>query len=168
MDYIIRKIKKEDSTEVTHVITVAWNETYKGIVPDDVLEELYTNEKERAKRLSKAFDEDEVLGLVLEVDNKIVGISYYGTAKDTDYDNCGEIRALYIINKYHGYGFGKKLVEESIKELKKMGFNKMIICCLRDNINANKFYEHIGGKYVKDGVYERLNLPEKIYYYEKI
>lgn len=62
----------------------------------------------------------------------------------------------------------RKLVEEAIKGLKKMNFNKMIICCLRDNLNANVFYEHIGGKYVKDGVHERLNLPEKIYYYENI
>lgn len=168
MNYKIRKIEKKDSREVTHVVTVAWNEAYKGIVPDDVLQELYINEDERVKRFEKSFDEHEMTSLVLEVDGKVVGFSHYAPANQNNFPGCGEIRALYILSKYHGYGFGKKLVEESIKELKKMGFNKMIICCLRDNINANNFYEHIGGKYIKDGVYERLNLPEKIYYYEKI
>ena len=36
MDYIIRKKERKDCQEVAHVVTVAWNETYRGIVPDDI------------------------------------------------------------------------------------------------------------------------------------
>ena len=46
-----------------------------------------------------------------------------------------------------------------------MGFNNMIIACLKGN-STNSFYEHIGGKYVKDGIFERLNLKENIYYFD--
>ena len=41
MDYIIRKKQREDCSSVAHVVTVAWNETYKGIVPDEFLNNLY-------------------------------------------------------------------------------------------------------------------------------
>lgn len=41
----------------------------------------------------------------------------------------------------------------------------MIIACLKEN-PSNDFYKHIGGKYIKDRVYKRLNLPENVYYYE--
>lgn len=41
----------------------------------------------------------------------------------------------------------------------------MIIAALKGN-PANNFYIHMGGKYFKDGLYEKLNLKENIYYYE--
>ena len=165
MEYKIRKIRREDVPSLNHVVTVAWNETYKGIVPDEFLEKLKNNEKERTENGLSKFREDDTT-LVLEIDNEVVGFSYYTEANQDEFPGCGEIHALYIIGKYKGYGFGRKLVEESIKELKKMGFNKMIISCLRDNIPANEFYKHIGGEHIKDGVFERLNLPDKTYIYK--
>lgn len=159
---MIRKIKKEDTKAISHVVTIAWNETYKGIVPDNFLEELKNNEEERANNFYNKFDENNDHYFVLEIDNEVVGFVRYGASFDPDFANCGEIIALYIINKYHGYGYGRKLVNEAINELKKMGFDKMIICCLKGN-KSNDFYKHIGGVYVKDGLYKRLSLPENIY-----
>ena len=43
-----------------------------------------------------------------------------------------------------------------------MGLNTMIICCLKGN-KSNEFYKNIGGLYVKDGLYKRLNLAENVY-----
>ena len=167
MNYIIRKKKREDCAAVAHVATISWNETYKEIVPDLFLKGLYDNEEERAQNSYDKFDINDNNTLVLEVDGEVVGFSKYGKSNNTNYDNCGEIFALYIIGKYHGYGYGRKLVEEAINELKKLGFDKMVIACLKGN-PTNEFYKHIGGVYVKDGMYERLQLPENIYYYEKI
>ena len=78
-----------------------------------------------------------------------------------------EIFALYIINKYKGKGYGRKLVEAVKKELKSMGYNKMIIACLKGN-PSNEFYKHIGGIHIKDGLYKRLQLPENVYYFDEI
>lgn len=54
-----------------------------------------------------------------------------------------------------------------LEKLKNHGNDKMIIACLKGN-PSNKFYKHIGGKYIKDSIYKRLNLSENIYYYENI
>lgn len=43
----------------------------------------------------------------------------------------------------------------------------MIIACFKGN-PSNEFYKHISAKYIKDGVYKRLNLTENIYYYGNI
>ena len=59
----------------------------------------------------------------------------------------------------------RKLFEIAVNELKKMGFDKMIIACLKGNPTRN-FYEHMGGKYIKDGTFTRLNLKEDIFYYD--
>ena len=165
MNYNIRKMTKEDCQAVSHVITIAWNETYRGIVPDDFLDNLYLNEEERTNNSYNSFNEQDNHQYVLEVSNKVVGFMSVGQSAELDYRNCGEIQALYIINGYKGNGYGKKLIEAGISELKNMNFDKMIIGCLVGN-PSNEFYKHIGGKYVKDGVFEKLNLPENIYYYE--
>ena len=165
MEYLIRRKEQKDCEGVAHVVTVAWNETYKGIVPDYFLEELKNNEHGRAERAHERFDKENRYQFVLEIDNEIVGFVNFGISEDEQFENCGEIFALYIIKKYKGNGFGKKLVEEAIKELKELGCDKMIIACLKGN-PSNEFYKHIGGKYIKDGLYKRLNLPENIYYYE--
>ena len=167
MDYIIRKRQKEDCFDVAHVVTIAWNETYKGIVPDEFLNNLYLNEEARAMNSYNKFDEKDNHQFVLEVDNKVVGFVNVGSTDDKDYDNCGEIHAIYIINGYKGYGFGKKLIESGINELKEIGCDKMIIGCLVGN-PTNGFYEHIGGKYIKQRMFELLQLPENVYYFEKI
>lgn len=167
MNYIIRKRTKEDCKKIANIVTIAWNETYKSIVPDWFLDELKRNENERATKSYNKFDENNNNQLVLEVNKEVVGFVKYGASSDKDYQNCGEIIALYILSKYKGNGFGRKLVEEAKKELKRLGFDKMIIACLKGN-PSNEFYKHIGGVYVKDGKYERLNLDENIYLYEKI
>lgn len=167
MEYTIRKKERKDCLDIAHVVTIAWNETYKGIVPDEFLNNLYLNEQERAQNDYDKFDENNNHQFVLEVDNKIVGFVNVGKTDGLDYDNCGEIYALYIINDYKGYGFGRKLVEVGIKELKNMSFNKMIIGCLVGN-PTNEFYKHLGGKYIKTKMFERLQLPENYYYFDKI
>ena len=167
MNYIIRKKEREDCAVVAHVVTVAWNETYRGIVADEFLDSLYLNESERAQNSYNSFNENENHQYVLEVDNNIVGFVNVGSSDDSEYDNCGEIHAVYIINGFKGNGFGKKLIETGIKELKNMGYNKMVIGCLDGN-PSNDFYKHIGGKYIKQRIFERLQLPENVYYYDII
>ena len=167
MNYLIRRRTKEDCKGIAHVVTISWNETYKKIVPDWFLEELKNNEGERIKKSCNEFDENNNNQFVLEVDGKIAGFINFGASKDEEYQDCGEIFALYIISKYKGNGFGRQLVEEAKKELKKMGYNKMIIGCLKGN-PSNEFYKHIGGVYAKDGIYKRLQLKENIYYYDKL
>ncbi len=167
MNYIVRKKQKEDCFELAHLITIVWNETYKEIVPDDFLNNLYLNEKERAKKSYDKFNEVENHQYVLVVDNKVVGFINVGKSDETEYNNCGEIHALYIIKEYQGNGFSKLLIDAGIKELKKLGCNKMIIGCLVGN-PSNKFYEHIGGKLVKQRVFKKLGLLENVYYFDKI
>lgn len=165
MNYNIRRRERNDCKDISNVVTIAWNERYKGIVSDDYLNSLYENEEKRATSSFEGFNDNNNHQFVLEVNDKIVGFIYVGEADDDDYLNCGEIYALYIKKEYTGYGFGRELVEVGINELKDMGFNKMIIGCLDGN-PSNLFYRHLGGEYVKTRVFEKLNLPENVYLFD--
>lgn len=164
---IIRRKERKDCADVAHVMTIAWNETYKGIVPDDFLNNLYNNEKQRATNSYNNFNENDNHQFVLEIDNKIVGFVNVGLTDEKEYENCGELHAIYIINGYKGKGYGKKLFEAGVNELKSMGFDKMVIGCLDGN-PSNEFYKYTGGIFVKQRIFEKLKLPENLYYFEKI
>ena len=43
----------------------------------------------------------------------------------------------------------------------------MIIGCLQVN-PSNEFYKHIGGKFIKTRVFQKLNLIENVYFFENI
>jgi hypothetical protein len=43
----------------------------------------------------------------------------------------------------------------------------MIIGCLDGN-PSNEFYKHLGGKFVKTRLYEKLNIPENVYIFDII
>lgn len=165
MNYIIRKKERKDCFAIARVITVSWNETYKKIVPDWFLQKLINNEKERGQKAFDTFDANNNTEYVLEIDGDVVGFVKFERSNDMEYPNCGEIKVLYIISKYKDYGFGKQLVCVAKKELKNMGYNSMIISCLKGN-PSNQFYKHIGGIYVKDRVFELLNIPENVYYFD--
>ena len=70
-------------------------------------------------------------------------------------------------SRFWGKGYGKKLFEAGIQELKNMGYDKMVIGCLDGN-PSNEFYKHMGGKIIKTRIFEKLQLPENVYYFEKI
>ena len=163
--YRIRRRQRKDCFRLAQVVAEAWNETYKGLVPDWFLEELNNNVEERGTKSYNEYNESDNNKFVLEVDGEIVGFTNFGPTTDEELNNYGEIFALYVLKEYKGNGYGKKLVETATQELKKMGFDKMIIACLKGN-PSNEFYKHIGGKYLKDGEYKRLHLPENIYYFD--
>jgi len=167
MEYNIRRREKKDCKDIARVVTVSWNETYKGIISEDILDNLYKNEEKRASDAFNNFDVNDNHQFVLEVNNKIVGFINVGKTDDENYLNCGEIFAIYIEEKYHNNGFGKKLIDVGIQELKEMGFDKMIIGCLKEN-SSNEFYKYIGGIKVKTRIYKKLNIEENVYLFEKI
>ena len=51
MEYKIRKKEQKDCYDIAHVITVAWQETYRGIVNDDFLDSLPNTEEDRGKKI---------------------------------------------------------------------------------------------------------------------
>jgi L-amino acid N-acyltransferase YncA len=165
MNYVIRRRERKDCEAIAKLITICWNETYRGLVSDEFLDGLYKNEEDRIKNSYEKFDENDNHQFVLEVDGKVVGWMNIGDSDEGS--EYGEIHAIYILNDYKGFGYGRKLVEEGIKEIKSMGFKQMIIGCLDGN-KSNEFYKHIGGKFIKQRMFEKLGMMENVYLFEEI
>lgn len=173
MNYTIEKLSIDNAYEYAYVNSRAWLESYKGIVDDEYLERINTDEsiKTMTERLKGYVINDPGHFFLLRVEGKPVGVLCVRKPKYEEYQDCGELGAIYLLNDVKGKGYGKVLFEYAKEELKKMGYNKMVNGCLDKN-PSNEFYKHMGGKLVKSIPFVLKNsnqeLTENIYYYEKI
>ena len=172
MNYSIEELNHDNVSDYVKVNTKAWQETYKGIVNDSFLELINTPEEinksidRKKKDIKKAFDKS----YLLKVNNKYMGLFRVCKSKDINYQDIGELQALYLLNEVKHMGYGRILFEKACDEVKKMGFNSMIAGCLSDNTNADSFYKHIGGVLVssRDFTLPNQTLNENVYLFREI
>lgn len=144
--YEIRYNRLEDQEQMAHIKVDSWNATYKGIIDDDYLASL--DYKIQTDRYIDSFDEYKytVLVAIEKETNKVVGYSCFSTSQNefVPTSDC-ELVSLYLHPDYTGKGIGKSLFRETVKILK--GYNKrnMLVWCIKDNVNATKFYQKLGG-----------------------
>lgn len=149
--YEIRYNRLEDQEQMAHIKVDSWNETYKGIIDDDYLASL--DYQVQTDRYIDSFDEYKysVLVAVEKTTNKVIGYSCFSTTQNefVPSSDC-ELVSLYLAPGYTGKGVGKSLFRETIKILK--GYNKrnMLVWCIKENKNAIKFYQKLGGNKVTE------------------
>lgn len=168
MEFIIRKAKEEDAKDIAYVNAYTWLTTYKGLMPDELLEERVKTIDDRVPKIINAIKTKDNFYVAL-VDNKVVGIMSYGKSRNQDYIDSGEIKSIYILKDYQGLGLGKSLFMTGIKELLNMGFNSMILNVLELN-DAFLFYQKYGGKKVSEKIddFGGTILKENVMYFDNL
>lgn len=151
---MIRYYKKEDINEIAKIITEDWKIAYKGIIDKEFLETL--NYKEKAKRIREKYQEQK--SIVYIENNNIKGYCRFGENRDKK--EYGEIYALYIKYGERNNGIGKSLSKKAMQILKNKGYKEVVIWCLKENKNARKFYEKIGGKLCNE---RKITIGDKQY-----
>lgn len=174
MNYTIKEIEKEDSYDYMYVSTYSWIETYKEIMADEFLEKIENELNQNVERLKNEFEQTKInepdyKRFLLYVNGEPVGIVAICKSREEKYPKSGELCTLYLLNKAKKKGYGRILFDKAKSELKNMGFNDMIIYCIKDN-PTNEFYKHMGGKTIfqKGRNIGGKDLIENVYYYNKI
>ena len=129
-----------------------WRATYKGILPDDFLENL--SPQVVAQHWKKAFWENRTPGIGLFVaeseQGEIVGIAICGPEQHQDPVYKGEIYVLYVLPAYQNQGIGKRLVAACVGHLiQELSAGTMLIWVIAEN-PYRRFYETLGGKLVRE------------------
>jgi len=167
--YVIEPMDLHNTLSYARVNALAWLQTYKGIVDDEFLQFINTEEEIRkaSNNLKNGLNDDSKRFL-LKFDSQYVGILRIRKTKYEKYLECGELGALYLLDNVKGKGFGKILFQKAVEELKHMGYKSMIIGCLVGN-SSNEFYKHMGGKLVDTNLFVLPNgnkLLENLYYFD--
>ncbi len=143
---IIRKATKDDAWQIADILVEDWKIAYRGIIDSDYLDSMSVEE-----RYQKELQRYQIY-MVAVIGKEILGFTWNETVGDEASD-C-EIIALYVRYAKRKNGIGRALFQNSIEFFKASGKKKMIIWCLKENDEARKFYEKMGGKVYKTGTHK--------------
>jgi GNAT superfamily N-acetyltransferase len=126
----------------------AFHATYRGIVPDVVLDEWIESGAAswRAALANRAPDSPS-RAWVAERDGAVIG--YATTSPATSKwlpppDGAGELTNLYLDPAVIGSGVGRLLYEHAVADLRGRGFDPLVVWAFRENHRARRFYEGRG------------------------
>ena len=143
---LIRKAEKDDAFQIAQILVEDWKTAYRGIIDDAYLDSL--NVSERYEREVRRYENYTVAAIGKEV----LGLSWNALSGDGEAD-C-EIIALYVRHTVKRSGIGKALFQNAVEIFRASCRKKMIVWCLKDNNEARKFYEKMGGIVYKPGTHE--------------
>jgi len=149
---MVRQAKREDSAAIARVHVATWRTTYRGLLPDDFLASL--SEEHYTERWTRVIGEGSSRVFVVDEqrpgsDPEIVGFASCGRERAEERSYAGELYAIYVLDGAQRHGHGRELVRAAAGALKEMKLGDMIVWVLRDNAPARRFYERLGGEYVR-------------------
>jgi GNAT superfamily N-acetyltransferase len=143
---IVRPARVQDVAQMAHVIVRCWQETYRGLMSDAVLDDpgfpasrermwtaVLTDERYRQNRVA-----------VAERDDELVGIAMSGPPEKVTAAWTRQLYVLYVLAADHGTGTGRALLEAVIDPAESVA-----LWVADPNPRAQAFYRKHG--FVPDG-----------------
>jgi GNAT superfamily N-acetyltransferase len=137
-----RKASVHDARNIVKINLEGWRTTYRNLISCETIEKRFLTYEKRVNKTIEQITMNNTY-YVAEVNDEVVGFVQYVLSNDDKYKEHGEIKALYVKDKYHKKGIGKELFSIAINEMRKLGLHIVLIDCLVGN-PANDFYLKMG------------------------
>ena len=137
----IRHAQLGDAERLGAIQVRAWQATYRGVMPDEYLDEL--NADDRAAywcRQLLALLPAQRLKLIVE-DRVVVGFAAAGAEHDGRAAGVGELYAINLDPQVWGRGLGRALLRDVTAELAGLGYREAVLWVVPQNDRARRFYE---------------------------
>ncbi|MEV0397348.1 GNAT family N-acetyltransferase [Polymorphospora rubra] len=141
---IVRPATVEDAEALAVVHVRSWQEAYRGMVPQEYLDQLDPFRRRQAWR-RRIEDAPAPAGTLLaerEPDG-VLGFISVSPSRDPDLDPglVGEIQSVYLLPEYWGQGVGQLLMAAGLRRLEEVGYHEVTLWVLETNWRARRFYE---------------------------
>ena len=142
---IIREANRKDLFSIAKVQVDSNRSTYKGIIPEEYLNSLSYESKEKYWD-ERLFSENskEFMYVAEASDAGIVGFASASLVRTHDLFER-ELYKIYILKEFQRKGIGKLLIKAVIRKFAEDNVKSVILWTLKDN-PSRLFYEHLGGK----------------------
>lgn len=134
----IIKLTKNFAKEASHIYAKSWKAAYNGIIPQKYLDDL------SLEHWVPFLENSPFQNFLLQDNGVFVATSSLAAARGTKYDGYGEIVSIYVLPEYFRSGYGKFIFNCMTENLRSMGFTKICLWVLEENLNARRFYEKMG------------------------
>ena len=159
MTTIIRLATLDDAVAIAKIHTESWRIAYKGIISDNVLDNIDINHRIESWGNSIASHNVGSLLFVSDEDSAITGFAGGGVGRDDDYREEAELYCIYLAGSAMGKGTGRALYTVIAEFARASGFSTMYNWCLEKNLKGHEFYMRMGAKRI-DGI-ERDSIMDK-------
>jgi len=142
MGITIRCATVEDAPAISEIYALSWKTAYRGMVPQQYLDELKLNFWKA--KFENWIGKNEMKADILYADKAPVGCVAYRKARDEQFAGWGEIVSIYIHPSHYRKGYGKMLLDTALRNLKIDGYQDCYLWVLAENCNAQQFYKKNG------------------------
>jgi len=144
---LVRPAEVADAAAIARVHVASWRSTYRGLLPDDFLASL--DEVGYTQRWRRIIEEGADRVYVAADGREIAGFASGGRERAGETGFGGELYAIYVLREAQARGHGRRLVQAVVSGLRELALTDMIVWVLRENAGARRFYERLGGVYVR-------------------
>lgn len=143
--FAIRNAAIGDAAEIAHVQTSSWQTSYRGILPDSVLDTM--NPARRVSMRREILLDGTGLNLVAfdTTHRDLVGFCNAGPSR-REGAQVGELYEIYIVDRAKRFGLGREMFEHVTDWCRRNRMSSMIVWVLDNNHHARRFYEAMGGR----------------------
>ena len=104
-------------------------------------------------------------GFILSINNNPYCIAYFDKARDEQMVGFSELICIHSLSTNWGNGYGSMMMEYILNEMRKLGFEKVMLWVFKENIRARNFYEK-HGFVLTENTKEFCGAIEVMYYME--
>ena len=151
----VRQARPEDADGMARVHVDSWRETYRGVMPDRVLDDPGMPEMRR-RFWTTVLADPRLTGTtaVAEDGGRIVGIALAGQSPTGQDQSATQLFVLYLLESHHGTGLGRELLDSVLDDRR-----PAVLWVADPNPRAQAFYRRAGFRMdgvvkVEDGVRE--------------
>ncbi len=149
---IIRPAVFEDAAGIAGVHIDTWRSTYRGLMPDEVLDGL-TIDIQQERWEENLSHPKRTSTIVAKEDGRVVGFASYGPEPGNDYHYQGELYSIYVLEAYQRKGIGTRLLRASAVGLLERRLPNMMLWVLSTN-PARQWCEKLGAQYLRERAVE--------------
>jgi GNAT superfamily N-acetyltransferase len=139
---VIRPAVPADGPSIAAVQRRTWHATYRGILPDDVLDGFDVDTSGQRWAAAVASPRPDSAVFVAEREGGVVGFSAVAAVEDEA--GVGEVEAVYVAPEHQAHGLGRGLLDAAVDSLVASGFSEGILWVATANDGARGFYERLG------------------------
>lgn len=143
MEVMIRKVRQGDANALAYIQTESWKAAFAGILDAEELTKR-TNIDLVTAMYQRDLDENKGNGYILSIDGKPHCIAYWDAARNAELAGKAELICIHSLPDNWNKGFGSKMMDRVIKDIKAAGYSEVVLWVFRENRRARAFYEAKG------------------------
>ncbi|MDR2957058.1 MAG: GNAT family N-acetyltransferase [Coriobacteriales bacterium] len=161
MGFAIRELLPEQAGEYTACHIACWRAAYRGIIPDEYLDNMLVEHEQLTERLRQSLNQPGDVRFYCAVFNdRIIGRLIISQYEDDDRPTDGEVRAIYLLPEFWDKGYGRQLMDFALEVLRQTKHQTAVVWVLEENNRARRFYSKYG--FETDGAQKEIILGKPL------